>query len=150
MTSSILSEVIEDVAKQTGISPEKLNAASRLLEDTGLDGDDAVEFFIDFHKRYGTDLGPLYAHWDQHFGPEGFGTPMGFLVLIVLMFAPIILVPFGVSPLWGWGIELVGVLVWLWPLKRWPLKDNSRVVTVSDLVAAAESKRWPLVYDDEA
>ena len=150
MTDTMLPEIIEHVAGQTGIKPEKLTVTTRLLQDTGMDGDDAVEFFTDFEKRYGADLTPLYAHWDRHFGPEGFGTPMSFLVMFVLMFAPVALIPLGVSPMWGWGVELVGVVIWLWPLRQWPLKDNTVAVTVGDLALAAETKRWPLAYDDAA
>lgn len=120
----------------------------RLLQDTGMDGDDAVEFFTDFEKRYGTDLTPLYAQWDQHFGPEGFRTPTSFLVMLVLLFAPIALIPLGVSPTCEWGVELVGASNRLWPLRHWPLKDNTIAVTVGDLALAAKTKHWPLVYDD--
>lgn len=147
VTNTILPEIIGRVAEQTGIKPEKLNAKTRLLQDTGMDGDDAVEFFTDFEKRYEADLAPLYAHWNRHFGPEGFETPTSILVMLVLIFAPIILIPLGVSPLWGWGVELVGLLVWLWPLRQWPLKDNTIAVTVRDLASAAETKRWPIFYD---
>jgi hypothetical protein len=148
MTDAMLSEIIEHVAEQTGIKPEKLGVTTRLLQDAGMDGDDAVEFFTDFEKRYEADLTPLYAHWDRHFGPEGFGSPMSIMVMLVLLFAPIILGPFGVSPMWGWSVELAGVLIWLWSLRQWPLKDNTIAVTVADLALAAESKRWPLSYDD--
>lgn len=148
MPDATLVAIIELVAEQTGIKPERLNATTRLVQDTGMDGDDAVHFFTDFEKRYEADLTPLYAHWDRHFGPEGFGTPMSFLVMVVLIFAPVILIPFGVSPAWGWGVELVGVLLWLWPLRQWPLKDNTIAVTVGDLASAAETERWPLSYDN--
>ena len=148
MTDARLPQIIEYVAEQTGIKPEKLTATTRLLQDAGVDGDDAVEFFIDFEKRYGTDLSPLYAHWDRHFGPEGFGTPMSFLIMLVLLVAPIALIPFGVSPIWGWAVEVVGALIWLWPLRQWPLKDSTIAVTVRDLALAAETKRWPLAYDE--
>lgn len=147
VTNAILPEIIEHVAEQTGIKPGKLNATTRLLQDTGMDGDDAVEFFTDFEKRYDADLAPLYAHWDRHFGPEGFGTPTSILIMLVLIFAPILLIPLGVSPLWGWGVELVGLTVWLWPFRQWPLKDNTIAVTVGDLASAAETKRWPISYD---
>lgn len=147
MTIAILPEIIEHVAEQTGIKAEKLNAKTRLLQDTGMDGDDAVEFFTDFANRYEVDLAPLYARWDRHFGPEGIGTPTSILVMLALIFAPILLIPLGVSALWGWSVELIGIIVWLWPLRQWPLKDNTIAVTVGDLAQAAETKRWPISYD---
>jgi acyl carrier protein len=148
MADAMFSQIIEHVAEQTGIRPEKLSATTRLLQDTGMDGDDAVEFFTDFEKRYGADLTPLYTHWDRHFGPEGIGTPISFLVMFILLIAPMILIPLGVSPMWGWGVGLAAILIWLWPLRQWPLKDNTIAVTVGDLASAANTKRWPIVYDD--
>jgi acyl carrier protein len=148
MRDALLPEIIEHVAEYTGIKPEKLAATTRLLQDAGMDGDDAVEFFTEFEKRFGVDLTPLYAHWDRHFGPEGFGTPMSCLVMLVLLFAPIGLIPLGVSPMWGWGVELICFIFWIWPLRQWPLKDDTVAVTVGDLASAAETKRWPLAYDD--
>jgi acyl carrier protein len=146
----MLSEVIEFIAEQSGMKPDKLTASSRLLQDVGVDGDDAVEFFAEFEKRYVADLAPLYAHWGRHFGPEGFGTPMSFLVMLLLLIVPIVLIPLGVSPMWSGGAELVGILIWFWPLRQWPLKDNTIAITVADLVSAAETRRWPLVYDKGA
>jgi acyl carrier protein len=48
-----------------------LNAATRLAQDLGMDGEDAVEFFDDFQQDFGIDLEDLYLHWDQHFSPRG-------------------------------------------------------------------------------
>ena len=149
MPDATLVAIIKHVAKQTGIKPERLKVTTRLLQDTGMDGDDAVEFFTDFEKRYEADLTPLYAHWDRHFGSERFGTPMSFLVMFVLLFAPIILTPLGVPLGLGWGVELAGVLLWHWPLLKLPLKDNIIAITVGDLASAAETKQWPLSYDDD-
>jgi hypothetical protein len=143
----VLSEIIERVSEQTGVKPERLHASTRLLQDIGMDGDDAVEFFEDFGERYGVDLSPLYANWGRHFGPEGFGTPKTFFVLLILMFAPVFLLFFGVSPMWGWALALVGVVIWNLAVRKWPGEDDTLTVTVGDLVLAAKSRRWPLVYD---
>ncbi|QIK95895.1 DUF1493 family protein [Sphingomonas sp. HDW15A] len=142
-----LSQIVERVSEQTGVKPEKLDASTRLLQDIGMDGDDAVEFFEDFEERYGVDLSPLYANWGRHFGPEGFGTPKTFVVLLILMFAPVSLLLFGVSPIWGWAVELAGVVIWNLAVRKWAPKDETLTVTVGDLVLAAKSKRWPLVYN---
>ena len=143
----MLPEIIERVAEQTGIKRERITASTRLLHDAGMDGDDAVEFFTDFEKRYGADLTPLYLHWSRHFGPEGFGTPMGLLAMLLLVVAPVVLIPLGVSPMWGRGLELVAVVSRsLWH-RRWPMKDDTIAITVGDLALAARSKQWPLAYD---
>jgi hypothetical protein len=68
--------------------------------------------------------------------------------MLLLLFAPLLLMPFGISPLWVWGAEIAALLLWLWPLRQWPLKDKTIAVTVQDLVLAAETKRWPINYID--
>jgi hypothetical protein len=146
--TSLEHEVIELVAVERGLAPAKVNLRSRLLHDLGMDGDDAVEFFEDFEKRYGADLTPLYQHWSRHFGPEGCGSPTSCLLMFLLVLSPFPLMPLGISPVWVWGLEIAALLLWLWPLRQWPLKDNTIPVTVQDLVAAAESKQWPISYHD--
>jgi acyl carrier protein len=145
---SIEAEVIDLIAHERGLPRRKVILSSRLLHDLGMDGDDAVEFFQDFEKRYGPDLAPLYRHWDRHFGPEGFGSPMMFLILLALVFLPIPLIPLGISPEWVWGIEIGAILLWLWPLRQWPLKDKTIAVTVEDVVMAAKTKQWPIAYEE--
>lgn len=113
-----------------------------------MDGDDAVDFFRDFEERYGADLAPLYQHWDRHFGPEEFGSLFAFLIMLLLLLSPVPLIPFGVSPALVWGIEIVAVLLWLWPLRQWPLKDRTIGVAVNDVVVAADTKRWPITYNE--
>jgi acyl carrier protein len=146
--TSVEQDVVKLVAEQRGLAPQKVALNSRLLHDLGMDGDDAVEFFEEFEKRYGADLAPLYRHWHRHFGPEGCGSPTSLLVMLLLLFAPLLLMPFGISPLWVWGAEIAALLLWLWPLRQWPLKDKTIAVTVQDLVLAAETKRWPINYID--
>lgn len=50
------SEVIDLVAHERGLPPDKVNLSDRLLQDLGIDGDDAVDFFISVRDRFGTDL----------------------------------------------------------------------------------------------
>ncbi len=77
MNVSIEAGVIDLIAKDRGLPVAKVTLEKRLLHDLGMDGDDAVEFFEDFGKRYEVDLAPLYQNWDRHFGREGFGSPLG-------------------------------------------------------------------------
>jgi len=137
-------EVIALVAKERGLARDNVKLSSRLRRDLGMDGDDAVEFFQEFEERYGVDLSPLYRRWDRHFGPEGYGNPRAFLIAIALLFSPLPLLPFGVSPVWVWGIAIVALLLWRWPLRWWPWRDTTIAVSVQDLVTAAETGKWPL------
>lgn len=47
-----------------------INASDRLLQDLGLDGDDAAELFAELSHRFGTNFQALQAHWERHFRAE--------------------------------------------------------------------------------
>jgi acyl carrier protein len=145
--ASLEDELIGLVAMELGVRRENIAPSSRLLQDLGLDGDDAVEFFAVFERRYGADLSGLYGHWDRHFGPEGFGGPLTLLVMLVVLALPFLALPFGISPLWVLGGEFVALLLWMWPLRQWLIKDETLPVTVEHLMIAAQTKRWPIAYE---
>lgn len=62
-------DLIEFVAMQTGVRPYEITANTTLFGDLSLDGDDAVEFFEEFKKKYGVNLDG-YRH-NKYFGDEG-------------------------------------------------------------------------------
>lgn len=144
---TIEAEVIELVARHGGLSPEKVSTTSRLFHDLGFDGDDAVELFEAFQERFDVELTPLYEHWSSHFGPEGCGSPKGLLLSLALMLVPpLALMPFDVSPMWGWTAALAGVVGWMIVRRIWPIEDDTVPIAVKDLVIAAETKSWPIRY----
>jgi acyl carrier protein len=61
--------VIEFVARQCRVKPEKLDPNMTLLDGLGVDGDDAFDFFTSFSNEFGVDLSGL--NLNDHFGPEG-------------------------------------------------------------------------------
>jgi acyl carrier protein len=141
----ILEERILDfTAQQRAIKRSKVSTASRLNQDLGMDGDDAVEFFKLYSKEFRVDLDNLYTHWDQHFGPEG-GPSFGFLVIAVLC----IIAGFwlrdlaGLLPPWVWGIGLIAAAIVAYNL--W-FARKVVPITVGDLVESARSGRWNKPY----
>jgi hypothetical protein len=142
--ASVQHDIIDLVAEERGLAPEKVKLHSELL-DLGMDGDDAVEFFKQFEERYDVDLTPLYEHWGAHFGPEGFGSPTSCAVMFLLLIFPLPLIPLGIHPFWVWGVEIAALLLWR-SLRPPPSDDRAIPITVQDLVIAAEMKRWPLDY----
>ena len=56
MKSETLQRVIELVAEQTGVSPSRITAATRIGEDLGVDGDDASDLLTEFASRFHVDL----------------------------------------------------------------------------------------------
>ena len=145
--ASLEQDIIDLVAEERGLAPERVKLNSGLLEELGMDGDDAVEFFEQFEARYGPDLTPLYQNWDRHFGPEGFGSPRSCALMFLLLISPFLFIPFGIHPFWVWGAEIAGLLLWLW-LRQPPLKNTMIPITVQDLTIAAETKQWPITYDE--
>ena len=57
------------IADFWGCPVEKLTLRTRLLEDLGLDGDDASEFLAAYAERFHVDLTGM--QFDRHFGSEG-------------------------------------------------------------------------------
>lgn len=144
----VQAEVIAMLAEERGVPASKLTPASRLLEDLGMDGDDAVEFFDQFERRFSPNLESLHYHWRRHFGPESWGWSDYRANLALWLGVMTSLVGLaGVKPLWSLptGVFLiVGA-----SLFGWRTEQESRPhipVTVGDLIEAALTKRWPLAY----
>jgi len=146
--SGLEEQVIALVAEELEVPVSKLTPSSRLLEDLGMDGDDAVEFFQAFEERFSPELEPLYRHWAKHFGPEGWGWSdyqLNWAALAALGVLGAGLV--GVLPIWSSGVGGAGLLAtfvlgWLSERKNRPHVP----ITVRDLIEAAVTKHWPLAY----
>jgi hypothetical protein len=140
-------EIVRFLADERGKGVETIGATDRLLEDLGMDGDDAVEFFEAFGPRFGIDLTPLYEHWDQHFGPEGFGPPWIGPPLVAMLVC-IGLFKLGAPPEWSWavmglGVALAARIAW----KHWARRNRPHIpLRVQDLLNAAKSGRWSVSY----
>src|SRR6516225_8445920 len=61
--------VLAFVSEAADVSVERLTLGTRLEEDLGITGDDAVELLSGFAERFGVDMARLDIH--KHFGPEG-------------------------------------------------------------------------------
>ncbi len=90
-----------------------LSADTRLLDDLGMDGDDAVEFMEAFSKEFDVDMSEF--EFDKHFGPEGFGPVDLFYILFSL-----------VGRIFRKDFDLLGHIS----------------ITLRDLVSAAKAKKW--------
>jgi hypothetical protein len=123
----------------------KLSLETRIAQDIGMDGDDAVEFFEDFGKKFNIDFADLHIRWDQHFAPEGGGSPGTIVVLFICVIAGFWLHDlFGLLPSWGWGIALIGAAILIY--QRWFAKKTMLPITVGDLVESARSGQWTKPY----
>ena len=113
MNTNLESRVKAFVARESGTEPERLTLGTTIFGDLGTDGADGWELIEAFGKEFEVDL----AGFDpsKHFGPEQGCSP--FTIVI-------------------WFIEEF--------LRK---KDAHEVaglspITIRDLIAAAENKRW--------
>ena len=68
MKFETLQELIVLVAEQTGVSPSRITATTRIGEDLGVDGDDASDLLTAFASRFHVDLAGF--QFARHFCPE--------------------------------------------------------------------------------
>lgn len=140
-------QVIGLLAEERGLPRDKLQLSARLLQDLGMDGDDAVDFFLSIHERFGTDLTHLQEHWSEHFGPEGFSCLNLLVILPIALLGGVVGGLAGPSEFWSYSIAFVvavGLLVaWLGAMRRLRSPDRMVAITVQDVVAAVDAGAWP-------
>jgi acyl carrier protein len=121
-----------------------LTADTRLAQDLGMDGEDAVEFFGEFQQDFGVDLADLHMHWDQHFSPEGtlsLGAMAAIALSITAGFG--LRQAFGILPAWAWGLILIAIAALIH--QRFA-KDDRMPVTLGDLAESVRVGRWNKFY----
>ena len=74
--------VVAFTAQKLSVRREKLSTNTRLAQDLGMDGDDAVDIFNEFGSTFGVDLHGLHANWERHFLQEGGPSSLGAMVVI--------------------------------------------------------------------
>jgi acyl carrier protein len=143
--------IIKFAAEEQGMKSEGIELSSRLSDDLGMDGDDAVDFFEKFGKKFSVDLELLWQHWRRHFGPEFSGPSLGAIVLIVacVILGDLLHRAFNRIP--GWAAMIALIVGAVWTYNRFFADRNPNVipVTVGDLVDAAKARKWVKQYDDD-
>lgn len=138
-------EVRQMLARERGLSVERIKPSSRLREDLGMDGDDAVEFFVEVNQRFGTDLTSLHENWSRYFSPEGLS-----------LWNAAIVVPFAAAggitgaaldwPKWAAVLlALAFVVAAYWGLSKLPRRKSAQsdwAITVAELIAAVKAGAW--------
>lgn len=137
------SEVMSILAEERGLPPEKIQLSDRLVQDLGMDGDDAVDFFNSLYERFGTDLTHLHEHWSEHFGPEGLSCWTGLVIIPAAAIGGVVAAVAGLTTFSGLAITIALLATWLWVTRRWGPPHKIVPVTVQQVVAAVEAGAWP-------
>ena len=116
-----------------------------MVEDLGIDGDDAVELFEKFAREFSVDLAELNLGWERHFQPEG--TAVGGGCFVVIGAATV--VGSGLSTLVRgvpfWAGTAVALVFFGWIYTRYFMdaeRFETEPVTVREMVEAARSGKW--------
>lgn len=121
--------------------PDQLSDDHRLLDDLGIDGDDASSLFEGYHEMFNIDLSGLQL--SRHFGSEGIPSVFGAVAIISGALGGV-----GAAitklPVWtGIVFTLAFIALWAGPLKMWPMKPVFLIpITVGDLIASARAGHW--------
>ena len=143
--ASLEAQVIQLVAEAADVKPERVHPGTRLLDDLGIDGDDAVEFFNRVHDRFGTDLTNLHTRWREHFSPEGLPCAAGLIVIPIAVVAGVVGSMAG--PIAGTVTAVILFVASVWAIPKLGLAEASTPITVGEVVAAVEAGSWPAPSD---
>jgi len=134
--------VLAFTARQLGYNIEKVGLESRLLEDLGLDGDDAGEFFQAFAQEFAVDLHDFSL--SRHFGPEGipFRVTLASLLILALAAALAALLSW-----WAIPFFLAALVLLLGYRYRKSQRSSPGSLRVLHLVQAATARRWVFFAD---
>ncbi|MFD0850427.1 hypothetical protein [Sphingosinicella xenopeptidilytica] len=139
-------EVVGMLVEERGLSPTKIKPSSRLVQDLGMDGDDAVDFFVSLQERFGTDLSALYERWSDHFGPEGFSGWNGVVIIPAAVAGGVAASLLDLGELTGIAITVGLLALWVWAMKTWGHPNKMQPITVAEVIAAVEAGVWPSRY----
>jgi acyl carrier protein len=141
-------DIFDFVAKHRGMRREKLNLSDRLGVDLGMDGDDAVEFFEEFEKKFKVNLDYLGEHWDEYFGPEG-TTGSGPILFACIGMLPAIVLGI-LFHLPSWIVVIIGLATMIAAMYIIGTRNNRREcehptlrqISISNLIASVQQKSF--------
>jgi acyl carrier protein len=143
--------IIDLIAEKMGTERGLVEHDSALAQDIGMDGDDAVEFFLEFGDKFHVDLTALKPHWHQHFKSEGcLGAPplgCGIVIAVAIVAGCLIHIAVKRVPAWASIIALVVLLGWFCRKLFNYYGDDRIPVTVQDLVDGANAGKWVKRYE---
>lgn len=146
-TEDIEAQVIKRVAHIADVPSGRITLSTRLLEDLGINGDEAVNLFEGVHERFGADLTHLYDDWSEHFGSEGMPLSVGFFGIPAMIASAFV---FALSKLLvgavvaGFISAIVFTAVFVASIRfQGAFSEDLRPITVGEVVRAVQAGAWP-------
>ncbi len=139
-------EIVRYLHQEQGCKLERLTPNARILQDLGVDGDDAGDLLEHLHREFGTDFSGI-EKWTTYFNHEGYSMRGGCLGMVVSMSAAAALAiaittKFDLRDAWGYVITLtIWVAIAVVLSRIFP--DTHEPITIAELAAAAEAGAWP-------
>lgn len=143
MTDGVEEAIRRILVERHAVPARRVRPDARLVEDIGLDGDDAVEFVQEIERKFGTDLSGLHRDWHCRFGPEGLGwrAGLGAFVAPAIVLA-LLLARSTVAESWA-ALVTVGVAASLcWLLARRSRCPAREPITIADIADAVRRGAW--------
>lgn len=139
-------EIVRYLHEEQGCKLERLTPDARILQDLGVDGDDAGDLLEHLHQKFGTDFSGI-ENWTTYFNHEGYSMRGGCLGMAVSMSAAAavaitITTHFDLSAAWGYVITLTIWVAIAVALSR-IFPDRHEPMTIADLAAVADAGAWP-------
>jgi hypothetical protein len=152
--TELAERILDLLVAKTATERGRIELDSALVQDFGMDGDDAHEFLLEFADNFHVDLVPLTPHWHQHFRSEGclFLLPKGCMVVTgsAVIAGFLIHVAFNPIPAWASIIGLVLVVGWgCRKVFNCYEHEEKEPITVRDLVEAAIAGKWVKSYQEQ-
>lgn len=136
---NVRQRVLDYLANDRLMKPDRISGTSRLQDDLGLDGDDAAEFFDWIADQFGTDLSHLQKKWRAYFSSESISFGMIGIMTVSVLAGGAIAMATDLSGLWRILPMAAVMCIGHWCYLHWfPLK----AITVDEVVAAIERGAW--------
>ena len=139
-------EIVRYLHEEQGIKVERLGPDSRILDDLGVDGDDAAELIEHLHTRFQTDFAALGDHWLEYFNHEGMSLRGCFWMIASFGVAAALSIPISILLRLSEAMS-IALMITLWisvifAIGRLPTKRRQKAITIKQLAEAVQNGAW--------
>ena len=130
------------LARHTGVPAAEIYLESRLVDDLGIDSEQAARLFEEYENTFAVDVEDIWQNWNEYFGTEGVTLQRVLALLGAWVVADVLLVL--IPDVSRWTIVPVDICIlafWAIFARRKISSTAARAITVKDLLVAIPEKR---------